>query len=175
MSQPPKKPKTPRPPQKRGRPPAKEYSLAERLALVRAAVGTGPPPPPRPPDGAPLDTLAGRVAHILGLVQQTPKKATDMFHIIMYDIENNRVRREVAKYLLAQGCIRVQRSVYFARLKPGAARKIWDDLKAVQAAYDNEDSIILAPVDTQSLGSMKVVGKDLQIEILTERPNTLFF
>lgn len=160
--------------QKRGRPPARPYDFAERLALIRAAVGQPARVAPPATEGQPLDTLAARVAQILGLVNQNPQKNTAMFHIIMYDIENNRVRREVAKYLLAQGCIRVQKSVYFARLKPGAARKMWDDLKAVQAAYDNEDSIILAPVDTQSLGSMKIVGKDLQIDILVDRPNTLF-
>jgi len=98
-----------------------------------------------------------------------------MLYLVMYDIEDDRVRTHIAKYLLSNGCIRIQKSVYLARTHQKTFQEIADTLKEVQAAYDNHDSILLAPVQSETIGSMKIIGKDIQIQSLIDPPNTLFF
>ena len=53
--------------------------------------------------------------------------------------------------------------------------EINEALAEVQAAYDNEDSILLIPVQAATVGSMKIIGKDIQIQSLVDPPNTLFY
>ena len=48
-------------------------------------------------------------------------------------------------------------------------------LTEVQAFYDNEDSILVVPVSTDLLKSMKVIGKTLDVDIIMRSKNTLFF
>lgn len=122
-----------------------------------------------------IESLSDRLKMMMGIIRDKPIKATEMFYLIMYDIEDNKVRTEIAKYLIKKGCIRIQKSVYFAKTESKMFSQICSDLKEVQEAYENEDSIIIAPVNHQTLGSMRVYGKNLQIDILAEKPNTLFF
>ena len=62
----------------------------------------------------------------------------------MYDIESNKVRNQVAKYLLRKGCFRVQRSIFLADLNNQDYEQIRSDLSEVQACYDNHDSIMIS-------------------------------
>ena len=96
-------------------------------------------------------------------------------YLIMYDIEDNRVRTNIAKYLLTKGCIRIQKSVYLARTTATIFEEINTTLADVQTAYDNHDSILLVPVQVANVSSMKIIGKDIQIQTLVDPPNTLFF
>jgi len=41
--------------------------------------------------------------------------------------------------------------------------------------YKNADSILLVPFNTSDLRSMKIIGKEVNIQTLIEKPNTLFF
>ena len=93
----------------------------------------------------------------------------------MYDIESNKVRRLVAKYLIRQGCFRIQRSIYLADLPAEKCEQIKADLAEVQAAYDNSDSIMVVPISTDLLKAMKVIGKALDVSIIMRTQNTLFF
>jgi CRISPR-associated endonuclease Cas2 len=155
------------------RPRNREFDLAARLKLLREAGLTETPP--AEPDPDPLASLAERVKAILGIVNDEPVKATDMTYLIMYDISSNKVRNLVAKYLKRQGCIRIQKSVFLARSESKNFRAIVETLAEVNSFYANEDSILLAPVNTADLRAMQVIGKDLQIDILQNPPNTLFF
>jgi hypothetical protein len=47
-------------------------------------------------------------------------------------------------------------------------------LKEVQEFYENTDSILLVPVNTTDLRSMKIIGKEIHIQTLLDKPNTLF-
>lgn len=93
----------------------------------------------------------------------------------MYDIESNKVRRLVCKYLIREGCSRVQRSIFLADLPIDSYYRIKNDLAEIQALYDNEDSIIVLPVSTDYLRMMKVIGKTVDVDIITHTKNTLFF
>lgn len=90
-------------------------------------------------------------------------------------MEDDKVRKEIAKYLKQKGCIRIQKSVFIISAGHKVFQKIFTDLKAVQEYYDNNDSIILVPFNTSDARSMKIIGKDLQINAIINKPNTLFF
>jgi CRISPR-associated endonuclease Cas2 len=122
-----------------------------------------------------ISPLSERIKVLLNIVTDKPKKAIEMTYLIMYDIENNKVRSRIAKYLEKNGCIRIQKSIFIAKSKSGKFEEILETLRDVQSYYQNEDSILLVPVNTSDIRSMKIIGKTLDIEILIDKPNTLFF
>lgn len=127
-------------------------------------------------DNAPkmLD-LSTRVKQILGIVDNNQRLITNMLFFVMYDIESDKVRTQVSKYLLKQGCFRIQNSVFLADLDASKYNMIRTDLTEVQSFYDNHDSILIVPISTDYLKSMKVIGKSIDIDIITKTKNTLFF
>ena len=98
-----------------------------------------------------------------------------MLFFVMYDIESNKVRYNVVKYLERMGCTRIQKSIFLADLSVGVYETIKSDLAEVQSLYDNHDSIIICPISTDLLKSMKVIGLSINIDIITRSKNTLFF
>lgn len=127
------------------------------------------------PDDTVLAPLPERIQTILGIVKGKPQKATTMTYLIMYDIEDNKVRRLVSKYLEQQGCVRIQKSVFMANTENPKFNAIHETLKDINAFYENTDSIILVPVNVADVRSMKLIGSNVNIEVLTDPPNTLFF
>lgn len=61
-----------------------------------------------------LYTLQQRVQKVLDLANNTSKKSGNMLFFVMYDIENNKVRNLIVKYLQRKGCWRVQKSIFLA-------------------------------------------------------------
>lgn len=155
------------------RPAKREFDLVERLKMLTDAGFREELPVD--PEIDELDSLSTRLERILGIVNNQPVKATEMTYLIMYDIRSNKVRTLVAKYLKKNGCIRIQKSVFLARSENKQFRNIVDTLAKVNSYYENKDSILLAPINTTDLRAMQVIGKDLQIDILQNPPNTLFF
>ena len=98
-----------------------------------------------------------------------------MLFFVMYDIESNKVRAQIAKYLIRKGCTRIQRSIFLADLASSEYNTIRQDLAAVQAAYDNKDSILIVPISTDYLQAMKVIGQKIELDIIMHSKNTLFF
>ena len=98
-----------------------------------------------------------------------------MLFFVMYDIGSNKVRTLVHKYLKGKGCTPIQESIFLADLSVEVFNEIKTDLAAVQSAYDNEDSIIILPVSTDYLRMMKVIGKRIDVDVITHSRNTLFF
>lgn len=122
-----------------------------------------------------LPTLQQRVNHVLGIVNQPQRKPTNMLFFVMYDIESDKVRRHVAKYLERKGCTRVQRSIFLADLDTADYQEIKTDLAEVQSLYDNHDSIIVCPISTDQLRAMRIIGQQIDVDIITHNRNTLFF
>lgn len=156
------------------RPKKVEFTLKERLQKIRDA-GLTEPQAEDKQESTGLASVPERIRQLLQLVRKPAQNPYDMLYLVMYDIEDNRVRTAIAKYLLAKGCIRIQKSVYIARSKQQEYQEISQTLKEVQEAYDNNDSILLVPVTSTNVGSMKILGKDIQIESIIDPPNTLFF
>ena len=147
--------------------------MAERLRRLEAAGLTEQAVPISEEDQ--LLPLNERVRLMLNIVKDGPIKATEMTYLIMYDISNDKVRLQIAKYLERQGCIRIQKSVFIAKTENPHFQEIHDTLKEVNSYYQNEDSIILVPVNASDVRSMKLIGKNVQIEAIVDKPNTLFF
>ena len=122
-----------------------------------------------------LEHLEKRIENLLGIINNPQRKVTDMLFFVMYDIESNKVRYQVSKYLLKMGCFRIQRSIFLAELSPERYEQIRSDLTEVQSCYENQDSILIVPVSTELLKSMKIIGKSIEIDIIMKTKNTLFF
>ncbi len=123
----------------------------------------------------PMDSLSGRIKKVLQLYKRTEKNPLHMIYFIMYDIENNKVRHQIAQYLLDKGCTRVQRSIYLTESDRKTYAEIHSSLKAVQAMYDNDDSILMVPVSGDLMQSMKVIGQDINMDMILGNQNTMFF
>lgn len=121
-----------------------------------------------------LLSLEERVNKVLGILEDK-KKSTDMLFFVMYDIESNKVRNQVVKYLIRSGCQRIQKSIFLAKLDPVVFSKIKSDLAAIQSYYDNDDSILIVPISTDYLSAMKIIGRTIDMDVITKNKNTLFF
>ncbi|HRP56371.1 CRISPR-associated endonuclease Cas2 [Agriterribacter sp.] len=164
------------------RPRKKEYTFIEKLRMIKAAgivtaKTTALLPPTSKPDAGDekLPVLNERIKQILHIIKDKPMKATETLSMILYDIEDNKVRNLIAKYLLEKGCIRIQKSVYMLRANPKLYTEICRTLKEVQECYENTDSILLVPIPHNTPRSMQIIGKDIQITSLVDKPNVLFF
>lgn len=122
-----------------------------------------------------LPTLKERVDVILGITNKINKRPDSMLFFVMYDIESNKVRYNVVKYLERMGCHRIQKSIFLADISIEKYEQIKSDLADVQSLYDNHDSIIVCPVSSDLLRSMKVIGQNINLDIITHSKNTLFF
>jgi len=147
--------------------------LMERLR--KAGLSTRKVVQPESEETETLEELHERIRKILGIFGNLDKKAGKMIFFIMYDIENNKVRNYIAKYLIRKGCTRVQKSIFIAN----AERKLYNDiqstLKMVQDLYDNKDSIFFVPVSVDEIRSMKIIGQSVDFDLVTGSRNTLFF
>ncbi len=115
------------------------------------------------------------VRELFNIVNKPVRPASAMLFFVMYDIESNKVRTLIAKYLEKKGCTRIQKSIFLADLDRSVFEQIRSDLAEVQACYENNDSLILVPISTDYLQSMKVIGKSINIDLITKNMNTLFF
>ncbi len=159
------------------RPPNKEFNLKERIARLKAAgfsfysekkLGeeTG--------DQTAIQPLSERIKIILKIIQSNPIKSTTMNYLILYDIEKDKVRNLIAKYLLSRGCIRIQKSVFLAHTGNKKFDAIKDTLTEINEVYDNEDSIIMVPLNVSDARSMKLIGQNVNIDQIIDPPNTIF-
>ena len=153
---------------------AKDYFAAlQRLADSMDSIGS---PPNRSQESwDTLPTIDERVQMILRIANNKQRKSTNMLFFVMYDIESNKVRRYIVKYLEKKACTRIQKSIFLADLPMEKYQDIRNDLTQVQAAYDNEDSILVVPITTDYLKAMKVIGQNINMDIITHTKNTLFF
>jgi len=122
-----------------------------------------------------LPSLESRISCLLGIANETSRPTTNMIFFTMYDIESNKVRRLIAKYLISKGCTRIQDSIFLADLPRPTCEEIKRDLAEVQSLYDNHDSIIVCPISTDQLHAMHVIGEHLDVDIITHKRNTLFY
>ncbi len=154
----------------------KQISFVETMRKFKKAGIKNSPPPNRKVSGLDeLNELEDRVKRILGIIIKNKRAAGNMIFFVMYDIQNDKVRNHVSKYLLRMGCFRVQRSVFLADLPNDKYDKIRSDLTEVQEAYENKDSILVVPISTDYLTAMKIIGQTIDIDVITKQKNTLFF
>ncbi len=145
------------------------------LKIKRAGLENAPPPNRNNIYIAPTDSLKIRIQKILDLYNSTPKISPNMLYFIMYDIEDNKVRTHIAKFLERKGFIRIQKSIFLAKSSPENYRQIHQILAEVNQVYENHDSIFLVPVSPDQIRSMKIIGKNINLDIILGNNNTLIF
>lgn len=116
-----------------------------------------------------------RLQAFISLMKEQQFKPGYSMAFVVYDIENNRVRRYISKFLESKGYIRVQKSVFFGHLKSPVHQQVSDKLKQVNAAYDNGDSIVMIPISRDLFNQLKIVGKNVGFELGLGFKNTIFF
>ncbi len=151
-------------------------TLAERLAkLNKAQISDNKPAGGSEKLYYELEDIKVRIKRILGLTEKHKKSKGRMLFFVMYDIESDKVRRLISKYLQDKGCSRVQHSVFLAEASLETYNKIKHDLEEVQSSYDNNDSILVLPISTDYLNMMKIIGQQISVDIITHSKNTIFF
>lgn len=120
-------------------------------------------------------SLDDRMKRIFEICNRKTIQSGYMLFFVMYDIGSNRVRNLVSKYLIKNGCVRIQKSIFLADLPSSVYKMICTDLSEVQSAYDNEDSILIVPISENYLDAMHIIGQKLDMDIIMHRYNTLFF
>jgi len=144
-------------------------------ALSESGISGSPRPSEVSENDDQLLPLTVRIDKILGLTEKSKKQNGRMLFFVMYDIESDKVRRLVVRYLQKVGCTRVQKSIFLAESSVATYNRIREDLAEVQAVYDNQDSIIVLPITTDYLRMMKIIGKEVNIDIITKTKSTIFF
>ncbi len=109
------------------------------------------------------------------LESQKKYKDRNMLYLVMYDIENNKVRGHIAKYLIRKGCLRIQKSIYLSKTNRITYDDICKTLKEINEIYENQDSILILPVPEDKFHNMKMIGKNVEFEVVTKSKNVLFF
>lgn len=122
-----------------------------------------------------IESLDIRIQKILHFVKNEKNTPDKMIFLLMYDIENTKIRTNIAKYLIREGCVRIQKSVYLANMTRKKYNIIHQTLKEVQELYENNDSILFIQVPTDSMNAMKIIGKIIDIDFISGNKNTLFF
>lgn len=154
----------------------KELSFVEKMKKFSRAGIPKPLSPNRTTGNLEgLTTLDDRVTFLLNIVKQTKRPSNQMLFFVMYDIESTKVRNQIVKYLLKNGCTRVQKSIFLADLPFNDYEQIRNDLAEVQQCYENNDSILIVPISTDYLKSMKIIGQSIDIDLIMKSKNTLFF
>ncbi len=122
-----------------------------------------------------LHTLSERIKRILNIISTAERSPGNMICFIMYDITSNKVRTIIAKFLLNKGCTRVQKSIFMADLSSESFQDIGKKLAEIQKMYDNEDSILIIPLSQDYARAMKIIGQQVDIDLILHAKNTLFF
>ncbi len=154
----------------------KEITFVEKMQkYIRSGLEGSRCPNPATNDVDQLPSIDERIKRMLGIVNDIHRKPTNMLFFVMYDIESNKVRSQIVKYLIKKGCTRVQKSIFLADLDSAVYEEIRNDLAEVQEAYENQDSILIVPLSTDYLRAMKVIGQSINLDIITHSKSTLFF
>lgn len=122
-----------------------------------------------------LPTLPERIRLILNIISSAERKTGNMICFIMYDITSNKVRTLIAKFLQGKGCTRVQKSIFMADMPSDALQDIAMKLTEIQKMYDNNDSILIVPLSEDYARAMKIIGQEVDIDLILHSKNTLFF
>lgn len=122
-----------------------------------------------------LQDLHVRINHIIHIGNEYRRKEFRMMYFVMYDIRSNKVRRLISNFLINKGCYRVQKSIFLGETHIDTYNSIKKTLAKIQAAYENQDSILIVPINNDLLRSMKIIGKDIDIDVISNDKNTLFF
>lgn len=106
--------------------------------------------------------------------QQEYINKEDVTFLVMYDISDTYTRDNVVTYLLREGCLRIQKSIFMGNLPYYRMKAIAESLKETCEAYDNNDSYIIIPLRKESVDGMIVCGNHDNIDMILRRKPVVF-
>ena len=67
-----------------------------------------------------------------------------------------------------------QRSIFLADTSPEKCLDIQSDLVMIQQMYENKDSIFIVPLSIDYIRSMKVIGENVDFDLILKTKSTIF-
>lgn len=119
-----------------------------------------------------IEELDKRIECLLHISKRKAMK-NEITYLVMYDIENDKVRQLVAKYLISKGCIRIQNSIFMATTSKEIEVAIKTDLASVQETYENNDSIIIVPITQTNMDEMCIIGKEINLGLIKKEKKVM--
>ncbi len=101
------------------------------------------------------------------------QKKNKMIIMVIYDISDNKLRDQVAKYLLARGLYRIQYSSFLGVVDRSKIKLLRRTLISLQPVLGPNDSIIMIPLTHQTLQQMLIVGKHIDLGFITGSSHTI--
>lgn len=129
--------------------------------------------PQLPDDLLALPATKRMVAVATWLTARAPQPIRHVVFVVMYDISDDKVRKYVSDFLLREGLVRIQKSVFLGKRPVRAYRELSGKLREINEMYDNWDSILVLPVPEDKMMRMHVIGEDLDVRLVLSRPNVL--
>lgn len=106
----------------------------------------------------------------------TSKPNSDLIpFVVLYDIQDDKTRTTIFKYLQKQGGHNIQRSVFLGSTSRQNFKEMCSTLKEIAEIWGNEDSIIVFPLAQDILSAMLVYGQAIDLDLLLGRKRTVFF
>lgn len=100
--------------------------------------------------------------------------SNDVIFLVMYDISDNYTRRTVVDYLLREGCLRIQRSIFMGNLPFCKMQNIARTLEDIYEGSSSDDSYIIMPLRKESIGAMVICGDRRNIDMILRRQDIVF-
>lgn len=98
-----------------------------------------------------------------------------MLKIIMYDIDGDKPRTKLAKYLEREGFIRLQYSVFAGDIKAHHWKKVWGRLKLFfEEKCQPHDKIYVTKIDADNFRKMEGLGEKPDIPYILNEQNSLY-
>lgn len=100
--------------------------------------------------------------------------SNDVIFLVMYDISDNYTRRTVVDYLLREGCLRIQCSIFMGNLPFCKMQNIARTLEEIHEGSSSDDSYIIMPLRKESIGAMVICGDRRNIDMILRRQDIVF-
>lgn len=95
--------------------------------------------------------------------------------LVVYDIQDDKTRTAIFKYLQKQGGHNIQRSVFLGSTPRQNYYEMCSSLKQTAEVWGNDDSLIIIPLAQDTLSVMQVYGQELDLDLLLGHKRTVFF
>lgn len=79
--------------------------------------------------------------------------------MVLYDIQDDKIRNYISKYLERNGLKRVQKSVFIGTVKPSLFEEMKTDLEEANALYENSDSIMFIKLSRPFSQCIHIIGE----------------
>lgn len=96
--------------------------------------------------------------------------------MVMYDMSDGRMRKVLSDKLIRKGFRRVQMSVFMGCVKSAELSSLRVQMdEMLQMCGEPTDSIIVVPINNDTLADVSFYGKSVEVDALTEKRGVKWF